>query len=73
MSAKEYYTGRRAHSLGHAIPAALYLRVSTAEQNPDLDDDGLRGYDWHAGRSNIVRRMTRAEIESTARCYASQR
>jgi DNA invertase Pin-like site-specific DNA recombinase len=39
---------------GAALPrngsrTALYLRVSTADQKPDLQYDGLRGYAAHAG------------------------
>ncbi len=51
MSAKEYLSGRR-----RAVPkahqstrTALYLRVSTADQKPDLQYDGLRGYAARAG------------------------
>jgi DNA invertase Pin-like site-specific DNA recombinase len=31
------------------MQTALYLRVSTAQQRPDLQDDGLRGYAARAG------------------------
>lgn len=51
MSTKEHFAGRR-----RAVPgprpgtrAALYLRVSTADQKPDLQSDGLRGYAARAG------------------------
>ena len=51
MSAKESLSGRR-----RAVPkprqgtrTALYLRVSTADQKPDLQYDGLRGYAERAG------------------------
>lgn len=51
MSTKEHLSGRR-----RAVPgprpgtrAALYLRVSTADQKPDLQYDGLRGYAERAG------------------------
>ena len=51
LSGKEYHSGRR-----RATPrprpgtrTALYLRVSTAEQKPDLQYDGLRGYAERAG------------------------
>ncbi len=47
-SVKEYITGH-----GRATPprprAALYLRVSTAEQKPDIQYDGLREYAARAG------------------------
>ncbi|WP_420608347.1 recombinase family protein [Novosphingopyxis sp.] len=51
MSAKEYLSGRkrpgpRAHQ---GTRTALYLRVSTADQKPDLQYDGLRGYAARAG------------------------
>ncbi len=46
MSAKEYLSGRkRRPSKGQeGTRAALYLRVSTADQKPDLQFDGLREY-----------------------------
>ena len=31
------------------MQTALYLRVSTAQQRPDLQDDGLRAYAARAG------------------------
>src|SRR5271165_3801722 len=51
VSAKEYLAGRkRRPSKGqHETRAALYLRVSTADQKPDLQYDGLRGYAERAG------------------------
>lgn len=50
MSANEYLFGRnRVMSPGRRT--ALYLRVSTADQKPDLQYDGLRGY---AERSGLV-------------------
>jgi DNA invertase Pin-like site-specific DNA recombinase len=51
VSAKEYLSGRRraATPPRHGARAALYLRVSTADQKPDLQYDGLRGYAAHAG------------------------
>lgn len=50
-SAKEYLVGRsrRAHRLSAGARTALYLRVSTPEQKPDLQYDGLRGYATRAG------------------------
>ena len=46
MSAKEYLSGRRrpAPKARQGTRTALYLRVSTADQKPDLQYDGLRGY-----------------------------
>jgi DNA invertase Pin-like site-specific DNA recombinase len=46
VSAKEYLSGRkRRPSKGQeGTRAALYLRVSTADQKPDLQFDGLREY-----------------------------
>lgn len=46
VSAKEYLYGRRRRpSKGQdGTRAALYLRVSTADQKPDLQSDGLRAY-----------------------------
>jgi len=51
VSAKEYHSGRRRAAPLSRIGtrAALYLRVSTAEQKPDLQYDGLRGYAARAG------------------------
>ena len=51
MSAKAYLYGRkRRPSKGQdGTRAALYLRVSTADQKPDLQYDGLRAYAAHAG------------------------
>ena len=51
MSAKEYHSGRRrtAARPRFGTRTALYLRVSTAEQKPDLQYDGLRGYAARAG------------------------
>ena len=51
MSAKEYLAGRRraAPTPRQGTRTALYLRVSTADQKPDLQYDGLRGYAARAG------------------------
>jgi DNA invertase Pin-like site-specific DNA recombinase len=51
MSTKEYLSGRkRRPSKGQdGTRAALYLRVSTADQKPDLQYDGLRAYATRAG------------------------
>jgi DNA invertase Pin-like site-specific DNA recombinase len=51
VSAKEYLSGRkRRPSKGQeGTRAALYLRVSTADQKPDLQFDGLRAYAARAG------------------------
>ena len=51
MSAKEYLSGRRrtAPKTRLGTRTALYLRVSTADQKPDLQYDGLRGYAERAG------------------------
>ena len=51
VSANEYLYGRkRRPSKGQdGTRAALYLRVSTADQKPDLQFDGLRGYAARAG------------------------
>ncbi len=51
MSAKECLSGRRRRpSKGQeGIRAALYLRVSTPDQKPDLQVDGLRAYAARAG------------------------
>jgi DNA invertase Pin-like site-specific DNA recombinase len=50
MSAKEYLFGRRRRSsTAHGTRTALYLRVSTADQKPDLQYDGLRVYAARAG------------------------
>ena len=39
---------------------ALYLRVSTAQQKPDLQDDGLRAYAARAGLEIVATYMDRA-------------
>jgi len=51
VSAKEYLSGRKraAATKRHGTRTALYLRVSTAEQKPDLQYDGLRSYAARAG------------------------
>lgn len=51
MSAKEYLPGRkhRPAPARYGTRTALYLRVSTADQKPDLQYDGLRGYAAYAG------------------------
>lgn len=51
MSEKEYLAGRRrrAPAPSRGTRTALYLRVSTAEQKPDLQQDGLRSYAARAG------------------------
>src|SRR6185437_5295523 len=55
VSGKEYHSGskRAAATRRHGTRTALYLRVSTAEQKPDLQYDGLRAYAARAGL-NIV-------------------
>jgi DNA invertase Pin-like site-specific DNA recombinase len=51
VSAKEYLPGRKRRSATaqSGTRTALYLRVSTADQKPDLQYDGLRSYAAHAG------------------------
>jgi len=51
VSAKVYLSGRkrRPSTVRDGTRTALYLRVSTAEQKPDLQYDGLRAYAAHAG------------------------
>lgn len=51
MSAKEYLSGRsrRSRRQSTGTRTALYLRVSTPEQKPDLQYDGLRSYAARAG------------------------
>ena len=51
MSAKEYLAGRKraAAKPRPGTRTALYLWVSTADQKPDLQYDGLRGYAVRAG------------------------
>jgi predicted site-specific integrase-resolvase len=51
MSAKEYLYGRkrRLTKASDGTFTALYLRVSTADQKPDLQYDGLRAYAKRAG------------------------
>jgi DNA invertase Pin-like site-specific DNA recombinase len=50
MSTKEYLSGRRRNTTRvHGNRTAIYARVSTADQKPDLQYDGLRGYAARAG------------------------
>jgi DNA invertase Pin-like site-specific DNA recombinase len=51
VSTKEHLAGRQRRAPGpsRGTRTALYLRVSTAEQKPDLQYDGLRGYAERAG------------------------
>jgi DNA invertase Pin-like site-specific DNA recombinase len=51
MSAKEHLAGRRRRppTARDGARTALYLRVSTADQKPDLQYDGLRAYAARAG------------------------
>lgn len=51
MSAKEYLYGRRRRppKVRDGNRTAFYLRVSTPDQKPDLQYDGLRAYAQHAG------------------------
>jgi len=55
VSAKEYLSGRkrRSSTARDGTRTALYLRVSTAEQKPDLQYDGLRAYAVRAGLSVV--------------------
>jgi DNA invertase Pin-like site-specific DNA recombinase len=54
MSTKEYLSGRKRRLVGQqGTRTAIYLRVSTAEQKPDLQYDGLSAYAAHAGL-NVV-------------------
>jgi DNA invertase Pin-like site-specific DNA recombinase len=45
---------------GTPVQTALYLRVSTAQQKPDLQDDGLRGYATRAGLEIVATYVDRA-------------
>lgn len=51
MSAKEYFSGRKRRPSRdqEGTRAALYLRVSTPDQKPDLQFDGLHAYAARAG------------------------
>jgi len=51
VSTKAYLCGRKRAGAkpSHGTRTALYLRVSTADQKPDLQYDGLRSYAAHAG------------------------
>lgn len=50
LSEKEYIKGRnRRARMSQQTRAALYLRVSTPDQKPDLQYDGLRAYAERAG------------------------
>jgi DNA invertase Pin-like site-specific DNA recombinase len=56
VSTKEHLSGRRrtAAKPSPGTRTALYLRVSTADQKPDLQYDGLRGYAARAGLDVIL-------------------
>jgi DNA invertase Pin-like site-specific DNA recombinase len=47
--ARPFRTGYGGLIEGRRLQTALYLRVSTAQQRPDLQDDGLRAYAARAG------------------------
>src|SRR3954465_13563590 len=51
VSGKEFLAGRKraAAKPRPAARTALYMRVSTADQKPGLQDDDLRGYAARAG------------------------
>lgn len=50
VSGKEYVSGRAPASRpAHKVRTALYTRVSTPDQKPDLQYDGLRSYAERAG------------------------
>ena len=51
MSTKVYLSGRKRAGAkrSYGTRTALYLRVSTADQRPDQQYDGLRSYAAHAG------------------------
>ena len=51
VSEKEFLSGRRraATKPRPGTRTALYMRVSTADQKPDLQEDDLRGYAARAG------------------------
>ena len=44
-----FWTKARGRQAWHGTRTALYMRVSTADQKPDLQYDGLRGYAARAG------------------------
>lgn len=56
MSTKEHLSGRRRPTIKRQLETrtALYLRVSTADQKPDLQYDGLRAYAARAGLDVIL-------------------
>ncbi|MCY1738967.1 recombinase family protein [Ensifer sp. SL37] len=49
LSEKEDILGRNRHHIRPKNRTALYLRVSTPDQKPDLQYDGLHGYAARAG------------------------
>lgn len=56
VSIKKHLSGRRRTAAKPSLGTrtALYLRVSTAEQKPDLQYDGLRGYAVRAGLDVVL-------------------
>src|SRR3954465_4228437 len=56
VSGKELLSGRKraAAKPRPGTRTALYMRVSTAEQKPDLQDDDLRGYAARAGLDVVL-------------------
>ena len=64
MSGKEHLSGRKRRSSKEqdGTRAALYLRVSTAEQRPDLQHDGLSAYATRAGLEIIQDLLRRGGV-----------
>jgi len=56
VSEKELLSGRKraAAKPRHGTRTALYMRVSTADQKPDLQDDDLCGYAARAGLDVVL-------------------
>ena len=60
LSAKRDLSDRREFTESTRMQTALYLRVSTAQQRPDLQEDGLRGYATRAGLEIVATYMDHA-------------
>src|SRR3954452_2462836 len=67
VSGKEFLSGRKraAAKPRPGTRTALYMRVSTADQKPDLQSDDLRGYAARAGPGGAFP-QGRAELISCA-------
>ena len=71
-SEKEFLSGRKcaAAKPRHGTRTALYMRVSTADQKPDLQYDDLRGYAARAGL-DVVQDYCDVAVQAAGRAAPS--